>query len=133
MKEYIESNADRYASSVQRDSSVIDDSSCDEPVALGKVDNPKENRVSVYIDFDCDDELDSELWVPYDENEALMLAIENTMDENIHEIVIDSNWDDKRVFSLVDVNADGEPDLIGSHPDGSIVASRYEKYTVLMD
>ena len=61
-----------------------------------------------------------------------MLAIESTMDDNIDEIVIDSN-DDIWDCSIVDVNADWEPDLIGSHPDGSIVVSSYEKYTVPMD
>lgn len=57
-----------------------------------------------------------------------MALIDSNYDGKVDIIVEDLDRDGRWDISYHDVYFDGVIDLVGYHPDGDIVASRYEKY-----
>jgi hypothetical protein len=53
-------------------------------------------------------------------------------DGNVDCEVMDSDRDGRWDLSVHDIDFDGKWDLVGFHPDGKIVASRFESYTKVM-
>ena len=64
-----------------------------------------------------------------DKKQPIRALIDSNYDGKIDIIVEDIDRDGKWDFSYQDVDFDGWIDLVGFHPDGKIVPSRYERFT----
>lgn len=81
-------------------------------------------------DTDCSGKASAEIRVPDDKSSPIYAVFDRNGDGKPDVIVFDfkrnGHWD----MSIYDVNFDGKWDLVGYHPDGNIVASRFETYAV---
>ena len=90
----------------------------------------KEHRTG--YDFDCGGKPDAEFRVPYDPSESITFVVDKNGDGKPDIVVFDLDRDKRWDFSLHDTDFDGRWDLVGHHPDGKVVASRFERYDVYM-
>ncbi|HEY2134457.1 MAG TPA: trypsin-like peptidase domain-containing protein [Xanthobacteraceae bacterium] len=97
------------------------DSSLDPAVKPGA-----DHRVG--IDTNCDNIADITIVTPADKSKPILALIDSNYDGRIDIIIEDIDRDGRWDISYHDVDFDGTIDLIGYHPDGSPVPSRYEKY-----
>jgi S1-C subfamily serine protease len=82
----------------------------------------------IQFDTNCDAKADASLFIPDDESKPRQALLDSNFDGKIDIIVEDQSRDGKWDISFHDVDFDGLADLVGSHPDGKLAASRYEKY-----
>ena len=83
--------------------------------------------------LDCDGKVDVEFRMPLDVSKPAVAAFDKNGDGRIDIVVINPKRDyEFWEYSLHDTDFDGEWDLIGYHPDGQIVASRFESYKTAM-
>lgn len=80
------------------------------------------------IDIDCDGKPEIEVRTPYDKTKPITAVGDNNKDGVVDEVVVDIDRDGKWEYSLHDTDFDGKWDLIGFHPDGKIIGSRFEHY-----
>lgn len=80
------------------------------------------------FDTDCDGKVDLQLRQPDDPRRPIELVADRNGDGRIDLRVLDIDRDQRWDVSFVDADYDGQWDLVGSHPDGKVVASRYERY-----
>jgi S1-C subfamily serine protease len=90
--------------------------------------DPKNQAALVNFDTNCDGKVDSSLVVPDKKTKPVKVMIDRNSDGNADIVVLDTNRDGKWDISFHDVDFDDITDLVGSHPDGKLQASRYEKY-----
>ncbi len=83
-------------------------------------------------DTNCDGKADYEIRVPFDATKATSVAFDRNGDGQIDLEIFDVGRDNKFDFSFHDVDYDGKWDLVGFHPDGEIVASRFERYDTVV-
>jgi S1-C subfamily serine protease len=79
-------------------------------------------------DADCDGLPDLELRLPKDKARAAMLVFDINKDSKPDIVVFDLDRDGKWDRSFHDTDYDGKWDLVGFHPDGTVKASRFERY-----
>ena len=63
-----------------------------------------------------------------DRNRPIQALIDSNYDGKIDIIVEDRDRDGRWDISFHDIDFDGTIDLVGHHPDGKIVAARFERY-----
>jgi hypothetical protein len=80
------------------------------------------------FDTDCDGKPDLQLRVPDEPRRPIELVADRNGDGRIDLRVLDIDRDQRWDLSFVDTDHDGQWDLVGSHPDGKVVASRYERH-----
>jgi hypothetical protein len=80
------------------------------------------------FDLNCDGKVDSSWFIPDKKSEPIEFLIDRNSDGDADIVIQDTNRDGKWDISFHDVDFDGITDLVGSHPDGKLQASRYEKY-----
>jgi S1-C subfamily serine protease len=88
-------------------------------------DNP---GVLIQFDTNCDAKADVSLFIPDDKSKPADALLDSNFDGKTDIVVQDRNRDGKWDISFHDVDFNGQIDLVGSHPDGKLAASRYEKY-----
>ena len=70
--------------------------------------------------------------MPHDPSAAISVVFDDNGDGKPDSIVFDFDRDKKWDLSLHDTNFDGRWDLVGHHPNGSITATRFERYDQYM-
>ena len=83
----------------------------------------------VGFDTDCDGRVDYEVRTPYDSTKAITAAFDLNKDSRPDILVFDPSRTGRWELSLHDVDFDGKWDLVGFHPDGKLVPSRFELYS----
>jgi hypothetical protein len=83
-------------------------------------------------DTNCDGKADYEIRVPFEETKATSVAFDRNGDGKVDLEVFDVSRDNKFDFSFHDVDYDGKWDLVGFHPDGEIIATRFEQYDTVI-
>jgi S1-C subfamily serine protease len=82
----------------------------------------------VQVDSNCDGVADVSFITPDDRSRPIQALIDGNYDGKINIIVEDRDHDGRWDISFHDADFDGTIDLVGYHPDGKIVASRFERY-----
>ena len=85
--------------------------------------------VLIRFDTNCDAKSDATLFIPDDKSKPAEALIDSNFDGKTDIMVEDRDRDGQWDISFHDVDFDGLADLVGSHPDGKLAASRYEKYS----
>lgn len=80
------------------------------------------------VDLFCTGRANAVLIVPDDVHKSIGLWLDTAGRGHPDMWIYDANRDHKWDYSLIASNHDGKVDLIGYHPDGGIVPSRYERY-----
>lgn len=89
----------------------------------------KENTAHIkLIDFFCTGRANAVFIVPDDVHRSVSLWLDTAGRGHPDVWIYDANRDHKWDYSLIASNPDGKVDLIGYHPDGGIIPSRYERY-----
>lgn len=83
---------------------------------------------TVGIDTNCDNIADVVMVTPADPKSPIIAYVDSNYDGKVNIIVEDLNRDGKWDISFYDTDHDGKIDLVGFHPDGKIIASRYITY-----
>jgi S1-C subfamily serine protease len=96
----------------------------DEPFNKGTDKNEDGEVYFVAFDTQCKGKIDALLITPKDKNKPVRAFFDSNGDGKFDIMVVDKDHDGKWDYSLHDTNFDGKADLIGSHPDGKIVASK---------
>jgi S1-C subfamily serine protease len=131
VRNFLAANSGRVAASVP--SKPQRSSSCSkEAVELYSGDRQDLGATVTGFDVDCDGQVDVELREPFDQSKAAQIVFDRNKDRKPDRILYDRDRDGEVEFSLHDNNYDGKWDLVGYHPDGKWVASRYERYEVFM-
>lgn len=81
-----------------------------------------------YADFFCTGKANAMLVVPDDKSKEAWVSLDTNGDGEIDAVIYDPDRDGKWDISYWDTDFDGKPDLIGHHPDGSLLPSRTEKF-----
>jgi S1-C subfamily serine protease len=84
--------------------------------------------VLIRFDTNCDAKSDATLFIPDDKSKPAEALLDSNFDGKTDIMVEDRDRDGQWDISFHDVDFDGLADLVGSHPDGKLAASRYEKY-----
>jgi hypothetical protein len=71
-----------------------------------------------------------ELRVPVDTSRPMLAVFDRNADGKPDLMVFSPTRDGRWLYSFHDNDFDGQWDLVGPHPDGKIVASRFESYAV---
>jgi hypothetical protein len=79
------------------------------------------------FDRNCDGQADADILISKDRSSPIYLIVDSQFIGKIDQVVVDEDRDRKWDVSYYDRNNDGNFDLIGYHPDGSLTASRYEE------
>jgi S1-C subfamily serine protease len=130
---FLNSSSNRFAANVPSKKSESQASSCSEKAVelFSGVNSDKTANVWSY-DSNCDGKSDFEIRVPFDPSKSTSVAFDRNGDGQVDLEVFDEGRDNKFDFSFHDVDYDGKWDLIGFHPDGGVVASRFERYDTVM-
>jgi S1-C subfamily serine protease len=83
----------------------------------------------IQSDINCDRIPDIAYLYPDDPKQPYTARIASNFDGKVDIIVEDTDRDGRWDVSVHDVDYDGKVDLVGYHPDGRIMPSRYGKYT----
>jgi S1-C subfamily serine protease len=98
------------------------------PVKIFDGRNSTGNGQLVQIDSNCDGAADVSFVTPDDRSRPIQALIDGNYDGKIDIIVEDRDRDGRWDISFHDIDFDGAIDLVGHHPDGKIVATRFERY-----
>jgi S1-C subfamily serine protease len=98
------------------------------PVKIFDGRNSTGNGQLVQIDSNCDGAADVSFVTPDDRSRPIQAQIDSNYDGKIDIIVEDRDRDGRWDISFHDIDFDGTIDLVGHHPDGKIVAARFERY-----
>jgi S1-C subfamily serine protease len=82
----------------------------------------------VQVDSNCDGAADVSFITPDDRSRPLQALVDGNYDGKIDIIVEDRDRDGRWDVSFHDADYDGTIDVVGYHPDGKIVATRFERY-----
>jgi S1-C subfamily serine protease len=100
-----------------------------EPKTLFEGRNDAGDGQVIVMDLDCDGDPDVELRIPDDKSLPNTAVFDRNRDGKVDLVVFDFYRNGVWELSLHDVKFTGKWDLIGLHPDGKIVASRFIPYT----
>ena len=98
------------------------------PVKIFDGRNSSGNGQLVQVDTNCDGAGDVSFVTPDDRSRPIQALIDGNYDGKIDIIVEDRDRDGRWDVSFHDIDFDGTIDLVGHHPDGKIVAARFERY-----
>ena len=115
------------SSSLQASRLPVSASGC-KPVKIFDGRNSSGNGHLVQIDSNCDGAADVSFITPDDRSRPIQALIDGNYDGKIDIIVEDRDRDGRWDVSFHDIDFDGTIDLVGHHPDGKIVAARFERY-----
>src|SRR5262245_17833970 len=90
--------------------------------------NSSDNGQLVQVDSNCDGAADMSFVTLDDQSRPIQALIDGNYDGKIDIIVEDRDRDGRWDISFHDADFDGTIDLVGYHPDGKIVAARFERY-----
>ena len=91
--------------------------------------NTKRDGDVIVYDLDCDGKADSEIRIPYDKKLPIITVFDRKKSGKIDLMVFDGDRDGKWDLSVQGLSPNGDWELIGLHPDGKLVASRFLTYT----
>lgn len=119
-------------SSLTKKSSAESKKNCgDNPMGSGRDKNKDDGEYS-YIAWDskCTGKADALVVTPDQKSKPIILLVDTNADGKWDIIIYDIDRDGKWDKSFHDSNYDGAYDLVGFHPDGKLIASRFEPYKV---
>jgi hypothetical protein len=86
------------------------------------------NQANVFgYDTNCSGKINAESIVPDKQSDPVMLRVDRNGDGRADVIYFDYQRRNKWDLSLWDENYDGHWTLVGYHPDGSLIPSRFER------
>jgi hypothetical protein len=89
----------------------------------------KANDANIYAyDTNCSGKITAELIVPDKQSDAIVMRVDRNGDGRADVAYFDFQRRGKSDLSLWDENFDGHWTLVGYHPDGSLIPSRFESY-----
>lgn len=115
---------------VAKKSSVDSKKNCgDNPMSSGRDKNKDDGEYS-YVAWDskCTGKADALTVTPDQKTKPILLLVDTNADGKWDIIIYDLDRNGKWDKSFHDSNYDGVYDLVGFHPDGKIIASRFEPY-----
>jgi S1-C subfamily serine protease len=98
------------------------------PVKIFDGRNSSGNGQLVQVDSNCDGAADVSFITPDDRSRPIQALVDGNYDGKIDIIVEDRDRDGRWDISFHDADHDGTIDVVGYHPDGKIVATRFERY-----
>jgi S1-C subfamily serine protease len=96
---------------------------------LGQQRNDTNDTTLIFYDANCDNKTDAVMEIPDDVKKPILLKVDSNGDGRVDKIIIDNDRDGRWDVSLHDTDYDGNWDLIGYHPDGELLPSRFEVYS----
>jgi Trypsin-like peptidase domain len=128
VQRFIAAPSGRVAADVPVRHASATSSSC-QPKELYSGRNKEGNGYILSYDLDCDGKADMEIRIPDDTKEPITAVFDRKKTGKIDLIVFDADRDQKWDVSLHETKSQGHWDLIGLHPDGGLVASRFIPYS----
>jgi len=128
VQRFLAAGSNRFAANASTRTGPSATGTC-EPKELARGSNAKLDADVVSYDLDCDGKPDIEIRIPHDHSKPVTAVCDCNKTGKINLIVFDFDWDGDWDLSLHDTKARGQWDLIGFHPDGELVASRFIAYS----
>jgi S1-C subfamily serine protease len=82
----------------------------------------------VAYDTDCVGKIDTVFISPKNKTLPIRIIFDRNRDGKTDLVVFDKDRDERWDFSFIDTDYDGKYDLIGFHPDGKLVPTKFEPY-----
>jgi hypothetical protein len=124
LRDFLKQEGSKLATKKQSSTKSQQKNCGDEPFSKGTDKNEDGEVFYVAFDTQCKGKIDALVITPKDKSKPIRALFDTNGDGNFDIVVVDKDRDGKWDYSLHDTNFDGKVDLIGSHPDGKIVASK---------
>jgi len=125
---FISRNTNREAAASEGDKPETKSQTACEPKELFTSRNKANDADVTGFDFKCTGEADAELVRPDDTGKPFLFLVDRNGDKKTDVMIFDFKREGKWEISLWDENFDGHWTLVGYHPNGSLVPSRFESY-----